>query len=437
MKVVRGLGEGAFALVEEVSLHDGSSLARKTLRPSPHILQFVSLEELKARFQREVKYQWRISHPNVVAIKYADLDADPPYCLMELAEGTLADDLMADRTLGGDPQAAIYDLLAGLEALESAGFTHRDLKPQNVLKIRNMDGSIRYALSDFGLVTAGSGASTSLTGTGVTGGTPYYAAPELNSDFKRATIAADIYAIGAILHDIFDGRGRIPYSELDCIGPIGEVIRRCTRKNPVRRYSSVAELREAVFGALSSGPVRFNSKGEEAAIDLLRAQGSLTDDAWDAVYFAVDDNDNAGLSSRAIFQFLTVSHIEELHASAPQILKALGMSFSDHAFSESFNFDYCDVLGARLEKFYEKGDVELKAMALLALLQLGISHNRWYVERVFCKLAGATADDAVIGRFLVEADVRGYKIDYALKRMEQSIGVGRESLNKQLAAIPR
>lgn len=432
MKCIRRLGEGGFAAVDEVVMPNGERFARKTLQPQSNILQVVSMEKLRERFSREVRYQSGISHPNVVKIFDWDLDSDPPYCLMELAEATLADELLADRTLGGNPQPALFDILAGLQALEELGFTHRDLKPQNVLRFRTPDGKPRYAISDFGLVTAGAANSTALTGTGVNGGTPYYAAPELNHDFKRATTAADVYAVGAILHDIFDGGTRVPYSELDGPGAVGEVIRTCTRKNPVRRYSSVAKLREALYAALSSGEVVFKSAAEERAVSLLKNEDVPTDDDWDYVYFVVTDNDSKGQSNRNVYKYLSLDHIKHLSASAPQLLKALGMGYALHA-RESFDFDYCDVLASRLEKLFEVGDIELKANVLLALLELGTSHNRWFVERVFGKLAGPGCEEKVIVRFLTEVKVINYNIGYALEHLERSVNISKAQLHPKIA----
>ena len=64
----------------------------------------------------------------------------------------MADELILDRTLGGQPEKALFDILAGLEEVHTKGFVHRDLKPQNVLKFLDPLGESRYAISDFGLM---------------------------------------------------------------------------------------------------------------------------------------------------------------------------------------------------------------------------------------------------------------------------------------------
>ena len=127
----------------------------------------------------------------------------------ELADCSLADELRADRTLRGDPRRPLFDILAGLEAIYDRGYKHRDLKPTNVLKFVS-DGSVRYAISDFGLMSPAFGQTSTLTQSNMGGGTPLYRAPECAINFKRATNLSDIYSIGAILHDIFAGSRRIP-----------------------------------------------------------------------------------------------------------------------------------------------------------------------------------------------------------------------------------
>jgi hypothetical protein len=186
---------------------------------------------------------------------------------------------------------------------------------------------------------------------------------------------------------------------------------------------------------LSSGTIVFKSAAEERAVALLNSQNSLTDDEWDYVYFVVNENDGKGLSNRNVYRYLSLAHIQELSSSAPQLLKAIGMGYAQHAMG-TFDFDYCDVLATRLEKLFDHGDTELKANVLLALVDLGTSHNRWFVERVFVRLAGVSCDSAVIQRFLTEASVQRYDLNSSLKHLKRSINVDRSQLHLLLAQIP-
>ena len=72
-----------------------------------------------------------------------------------------------------------------------------------------------------------------------------------------------------------------------------------------------------------------------------------------------------------------------------------------------YSFAYCDFLANKLCAMLENSDdVEIRARAILALLILGTYHNRWYVERLFCKHAGPLQSYDVIKRIIVEASIR-------------------------------
>ena len=97
-------------LVEDAK---GNQWAMKTF--TPPTLPGVTAQELRARFEREVRYQVQIEHPNVVRICDYDLEADPPWFVMDLANCSLADELKVDRTMGGDPRQPLFDILSGLK----------------------------------------------------------------------------------------------------------------------------------------------------------------------------------------------------------------------------------------------------------------------------------------------------------------------------------
>src|SRR5581483_6650291 len=112
---IKEIGKGNFGVVDLVQDSKGHECAMKTF--APPTLPGVTAEELRARFEREVRYQLQIDHPNVVRIRDYDLAADPPWFVMDLASCSLADELKADRTMGGDPRKPLFDILAGLEAI--------------------------------------------------------------------------------------------------------------------------------------------------------------------------------------------------------------------------------------------------------------------------------------------------------------------------------
>lgn len=430
-KVIGELGKGGFGVVKLVEDEKGNRFALKELKPPQGI--GISEAELKARFRREVRYQSAIDHPNIVKIVAFDLDANPPWFVMELAEGTLAQDLDADRSLGGDPRKALFDVLAGLEAMHLAGYKHRDLKPLNILRIRNSDGSIRYAISDFGLMSLEDGKTSTLTTSLAAGGTLPYRAPECAIDFKRATTQADIYSFGAMLHDIFGGGARrIPHSELNFPGPIGPVVEKCTKRNIRRRYQLVAELREALFAVLDPSVITFSSREEEEIVNLLQSKENLNDGEWDRVFDCFDDNAANGRPNNSIFRALTIAHLQNLAQTAPELFASLGSDFARFIESQNFDFDYCDVLANKAQVFYELGELDIKAQVVLAMLVLGVSHNRWYVEGKFLDFAGHSIPEELASRIVSEAEAAGVDLVRQIERLEGSITRDRTELHPVL-----
>jgi serine/threonine protein kinase len=303
----------------------------------------------------------------------------------------------------------------------------------NVLKFVNDDGTTRYAISDFGLISAVASETTTLTQTGHGGGTPIYAAPELITKFKHATASADIYSFGAILHDIFDGGTRTPYLELTTSGPCREIVEKCTKTNPGRRYPDVASLRADIFHALVGKPLTFTSNAEREIVDLLQMGTPLNDAEWDRVYNFLSAESTTKDSHRNVFAALSTAHIQALAESSAELFNAVGTEFSTYVRSNQHNFDYCDVLADKLEAIYELASTSLKAHSLITLLILGVDHNRWFVERKFVRIASPYMDVNVAERIRMDVVADDLKFEEYMQRLEKSISIERKTLHKLLA----
>lgn len=431
---IKEIGKGTFGVVDLVEDGEGQRWAKKTFNVSS--LVDADEDQLRKRFEREVKYQTSIDHPNIVQIHDSRLDADPPYFVMELADCTLRDELIADRTLGGQPQKALFDILNGLEAMHEAGFIHRDLKPANILKMIDEDGASTYEISDFGLMSASESESSTLTASNIQGGTVNYAAPELASDFKRGTTLSDIYSFGAILHDIYaGGASRVPYTELKVHGPLEDIISKCTKRLPQRRYQSVSLLRADLYDVLNAQEIDFTSSEEEAIVSMLQEKDKLSDDEWDRVFLLIEENNANSASSGNLFRAISIDHIFGLHDQDIGLFSALGREFCEYVYEGTFTFDYCDVLASKVQLFYDLGEIDLKALAALSLLEMGATHNRWYVEHKFMKMASSDISDALANRIKLEADVLEMNFARRVQHVEYSIGVSRKSLHLILQAM--
>jgi tetratricopeptide (TPR) repeat protein len=273
-----GMGEVYAAIDGQSGDPVAAPVAMKVLRQFSNVAR--DREQLLARFEREADLASRIQHPNVCRMHGVDLEADPPYCVMDLLEGeTLAERIARDGRLPTDEALRIAcGICDGLDAAHGAGVIHRDLKPGNIFLLA---GSGRPVIIDFGLATAVQ-QDLSLTKSGDMLGTLAYMAPEILEE-NRAAVgpASDLYSLGVILFEMLTGkkphaaesplrlvmqRARrtdlLPAMRSLGLPPVWlEVIARCLESDPARRFASAGEVRER----LQSGRVswRFRLAGPQ------------------------------------------------------------------------------------------------------------------------------------------------------------------------------
>ncbi len=186
--------------------------------------------ETRSRFRREARILAGLTHPNLLRLFDAGFVGDRPYLVTEFVEGgTLRELVESEGALPLDRVRCFGIAIAGaLAATHQAGVVHRDLKPDNVLLTRARE----VKLADFGLAKTQSARGTVQTAAGVILGTPGYMAPEIIRG-EPATVASDVYALGAILFEMvagqraFEGRdlGEILQSHLEGRPPELSVLR--------------------------------------------------------------------------------------------------------------------------------------------------------------------------------------------------------------------
>jgi serine/threonine protein kinase len=273
MKVQEEIARGGFGRVDLVELPDGSRVARKTFDPFVRGISQDEVEKMRRRFVREVNIQRSLNSPSFTPVLDFDLTGDNPWFCMPMADKSFAEEIAEARQSGSSLEDALADILNALEELHELGFVHRDLKPQNILRI---DG--RWCLTDFGLVMPPSGTTTKITSYASNWGTAAYCAPEQAVEFRNASAAVDIYAYGCILHDIYGAGPRIPYQKQTTDGQIGLIIEKCTEQNPGRRFRSVRALRGVLLSHLATPP---------------DTSPSQTAQEWKAALESADDWDQA------------------------------------------------------------------------------------------------------------------------------------------------
>lgn len=428
MLVIKQIGRGGFGNVDLVQNKNGDQFARKTFSVNqPGHFPPELVENVKKRFIREAKVQEALVHNNIMPIVESELEIDPPSFIMPVAESSLFEDIQLDNTLNGQPLSAIMDILAGLEELHSMGITHRDLKPQNVLRLSSYNG-YRYVISDFGLMSIKDTQLSVLTQTGMRMGSDYYTAPEIVADLKMASTRSDIYSVGCILHDLFKTIDRIPCNEIQDTGHYADIMLCCTRRDPNRRFQSVSILREAILSVGQEAQVA--SAPANDLISLLLSDNELNTQEWEQIVDKIEglcrSNDT---DTYAILSQISYIRIVEVVDSAPTIASRLGIIYSNWVKDTAFNFNSCDGIANRLEVFFNVDDVNCQAEVLLALLFMGTSHNRWYVERKFADLCGPSMSLGLAKRIAMEIRVLSNRACQAISHLEYSITVNRATFH--------
>lgn len=254
-EVEREIGRGGFGVVYRArQLAFNRPAAIKVLLPG------LSADELQKRFTQECRAVGALRpHPNVLTVYSTGLTADGrPYLAMQyLGGGSLSERLPLT------PEATValgLRLADGLAVAHAGGVIHRDVKPSNILF--GDDGE--PVLVDFGISSLLGDASTT---TGEVALSIGYTPPEILGG-SRATVAADVYALGATLFASVCGRtpfvtpdgftsiavmaARILSQPVEDLRPEGvpdalcEVIERCMAKEPGERYDSMAHVRAAL-----------------------------------------------------------------------------------------------------------------------------------------------------------------------------------------------
>jgi eukaryotic-like serine/threonine-protein kinase len=156
-------------------------------------------DDVKRRFDREVRTASKLVHPNIVVVLDGGLEQGVPFLAMEFVDGpTLAAELLRRGRLPVEEALAIIlDIAEGLQYAHAHGVVHRDLKPANILL-----SSGRAKIADFGVAKLMS-SGTAATATAV--GTPSYMAPEQIEGHSVDT-RTDVFALGILAYELITGR---------------------------------------------------------------------------------------------------------------------------------------------------------------------------------------------------------------------------------------
>jgi serine/threonine-protein kinase len=196
-QIVGVLGAGGMGSVYQVrNLISDRVDALKVLLPD-----LTGDPDLAERFQREIKVQASLEHPNIAALRTAFRSGNQLLMVMEFVDGVTLEEKLKDGPLPVlQAIDAIRQVLSALEFAHSRGIIHRDIKPANIILTKA--GVVK--LMDFGIAKAAT--DHKLTMTGTTLGSLYYMSPEQIQGVATLDARADLYSVGVTLYQLVTGK---------------------------------------------------------------------------------------------------------------------------------------------------------------------------------------------------------------------------------------
>ena len=263
-------GEGATAMVYRARDPDiGRTVAIKVLKKEAAVDQ-----DYLSRFQREAQSAGTISHPHIVTIFDVGKVEDAPYITMEYLDERSLKDLLACGTKLPlkDVLKIGIQLASALDYAHQRGVIHRDVKPANILLIKNGE---TVKLTDFGIARVQGGDALQQTEVGMVMGTPQYMSPEQVAG-NIVDGRSDLFSLGAILYELLTGQKAFdndnvarlmlqimqqeptPIAQLGPEIPSGvqRIVRKLLNKRPEQRYAKGAQVVKALERELNAAIAR-------------------------------------------------------------------------------------------------------------------------------------------------------------------------------------
>ena len=230
------------------------------------------------RFINESKAVSMLSHPNIVSIYDVSVREDLKYIVMEHIRGITLKNYMSRKGKLPVREAVSFteQMLRALDHAHSKGIIHRDIKPQNIMLLKN--GMIKVA--DFGIAKLPSAETVTVTDKAI--GTVYYISPEQASG-KPIDPRSDLYSVGVMLYEMVTGT--LPFSADSPVSvalmqihntprppralcpelPLGlqQIILRAMEKDPDRRYQSAREMLRHIVALKNNPDTIFNLSGAQ------------------------------------------------------------------------------------------------------------------------------------------------------------------------------
>ena len=305
-EILEELGRGGMGAVYLAARADGEFEKRVAIKI---LKRGTDTDETLHRFRAERQILARLDHPNIAHLLDAGTTDDGlPYFVMDYISGTPITAFVRERNLSIDERLRMFLKVCGaVEFAHRNHIIHRDLKANNI--IVQDDGEPK--LLDFGIAKLlASDANPNITGTHDRRFTPVCASPE-QARGETVTSVSDVYALGALFYELLadtpphrfsqatpsaDELARIVCEQEPLApsavardqetrrqlrGDLDNIALFALRKEPVRRYQSVADFADDIRRYLDRVPIR--ARANTASY---RAHRFLARHRKEAPYFA-------------------------------------------------------------------------------------------------------------------------------------------------------
>lgn len=219
--------------------------------------EYLSNDEFKRRFKNESKAIAVLSHPNIVRVYNVSFGDRIQYIVMEYVDGITLKEYIEQQGAVNWKEAVHFmgQILAALQHAHDKGIVHQDIKPQNILLLK--DGTIK--VTDFGIARFSRADADTTSDKAI--GSVHYISPE-QARGEVTDEKADIYSVGVVMYEMLTGQ--LPFQSDSAVSvaimqlqneakrpreivpsiPMGleQITMRAMQKNPNSRYRSSAEM---------------------------------------------------------------------------------------------------------------------------------------------------------------------------------------------------
>ena len=195
-EILEVIGTGGMAVVYKARCHRLNRLVAIKILKDENLED----EDFLRRFHAEGQAVGMLSHPNIVSVYDVSTSGDADYIVMELIDGISLKQYMEMKGVLNWKETLHFatQIAKALEHAHSRGLVHRDIKPHNVMVLKN--GSVR--VTDFGIARV---MSNSNTLTKETLGSVHYISPE-QAKGGQVDNRSDLYSLGVVMYEMITGR---------------------------------------------------------------------------------------------------------------------------------------------------------------------------------------------------------------------------------------